>query len=246
MALLLPCLACSPSLQPLGATRAAVLRAANRASQPQLRQLSAEARITYFGPAGRLRSRASLLLQRPAALRLDLLGPHGGLLLALASDGAQLQVLEVGANRLRCGAASAASLATLLGLPIQLPPAALLDLLLGAIAPDPQAQLQARGDQVVARWTADGLAYQLDLDGHSGRPQAVQICRLEGPLWRLRAQLAAPHPSGIPTQVQLWLAQANSQAELQVRLRDIEVDAPVAATSFVLQPPRGMACQPLR
>ncbi len=57
------------------------------ASQACSRGVSAEAKLDYIGPRGRLRGNVLYLMSVPDRVRLDLFSPFGAMLSTLTSDG---------------------------------------------------------------------------------------------------------------------------------------------------------------
>jgi hypothetical protein len=93
---------------------------------------SAELRASVDGPTVRGRARVIVAFRRPDALRLELPGPTGPRLLAVAATG-QVWAVFPADRAIFVGQADAASMEALLG--VALAPAELMDLLVGTGSP---------------------------------------------------------------------------------------------------------------
>jgi len=99
------------------------------ASQECSRGVSAEAKLDYIGPRGRLRGNVLYLASVPDRVRLDLFSPFGAMLSTLTSDGERFALLDPRQKRFFYGPANACNLARFTQ--VTLPPAVLVDLLRG-------------------------------------------------------------------------------------------------------------------
>jgi len=93
---------------------------------------SGRLRVTLKGPAVRGRTAVLLGFRRPDALRIEIPGPAGARLVAVARDEALTAVFP-GERAVFRGEATAAGLEDLLGVPLS--PAEVMDLLVGAPSP---------------------------------------------------------------------------------------------------------------
>jgi hypothetical protein len=93
------------------------------------RGVSAEAKLDYIGPSGRLRGNVLYLMSAPDRVRLDLFSPFGAMLSTLTSDGERFALLDPRQKRFFYGPANACNLARFTQ--VSLPPAVLVDLLRG-------------------------------------------------------------------------------------------------------------------
>ncbi len=98
-------------------------------SQACSRGVSAEAKLDYIGPRGRLRGNVLYLASVPDRVRLDLFSPFGAVLSTLTSDGERFSLLDPRQKRFFYGPANACNLARFTQ--VTLPPAVLVDLLRG-------------------------------------------------------------------------------------------------------------------
>jgi len=122
-------------------------------SQACSRGVSAEAKLDYIGPRGRLRGNVLYLAQVPDRIRLDLFSPFGAVLSTLTSDGERFSLLDPRAKRFFYGPANACNLARFTQ--VSLPPAVLVDLLRGdapVVVHEPRAaSVKWDGDRYVVR-----------------------------------------------------------------------------------------------
>jgi hypothetical protein len=119
----LACGCATASLPPPAATRERARAAAS---------YSAALRVSLKGPGVRVRTRALVAFERPDALRVEIPGPTGARLVAVTRDG-ELAAVFPGERAVYRGAATAADLEALLGVPLT--PGEVMDLLVGAPSP---------------------------------------------------------------------------------------------------------------
>ncbi len=100
-----------------------------RATLSCSRGVSAEAKLDYIGPSGRLRGNVLYLMSVPDRVRLDLFSPFGAMLSTLTSDGERFALFDPRQKRFFYGPANACNLARFTQ--VSLPPAVLVDLLRG-------------------------------------------------------------------------------------------------------------------
>ena len=233
--LLLPLAACAASgSKPRPAPAPAALREAMTQAAPAVHGYSAEARLTYFGADGRLKGTASLLAQRPDKLRYELQGPHGGVLLALVSDGTTLAALDFKDNRLVRGAANAANFDRLFSVaPLNLDSTGWVDLLFGTIEIPGDAKLDA--DTWQWQWARGPQSFTVTLDPASARVAAAEVRHGEALVSAVK--VLSRDAKGLPEALDLQVPSAKVQVE--VRLRDLTYDPEVSTDVFRLQLPRG-------
>jgi hypothetical protein len=122
-------------------------------SQACSRGVSAEAKLDYIGPRGRLRGNVLYLMSVPDHVRLDLFSPFGATLSTLTSDGNHFALLDPRQKRFFYGPANACSLARFTQ--VSLPPAVLVDLLRGEapvlVHENGSATIAWEGDRYVVR-----------------------------------------------------------------------------------------------
>src|SRR5690554_3815951 len=99
LALVTSCAGTIPLPRHLQVSGVQELQARMEKARPAVDKYFAEARLTYFGPQGRVKGTASLAVARPTSLRYDIIGPHGGVMEAFATNGEELQLLNPGQER---------------------------------------------------------------------------------------------------------------------------------------------------
>jgi hypothetical protein len=171
-----------PSLFPDGEAALARMRATYECS----RGVTAEAKLDYIGPGGRIRGNVLYLAGSPARLRLDLFSPFGAVLSTLTSDGASFRLADVRQREFFRGPANACNMARFTR--IKLPPAVLVDLFRGEAPVLKHAGAPAQGawetDRYVVRVAgAHGAMERIELEplpADFARPWAEQRVRVLG------------------------------------------------------------------
>ena len=100
-----------------------------RATTACSRALTSDAKIDYFGEAGRIRGTLLYVVAAPDKLRLDVVSPFGATVSTLTSDGHDFALFDLRQKQFLHGPANACNLARFTHVP--LPPAALVQLLRG-------------------------------------------------------------------------------------------------------------------
>ncbi|HEX7452684.1 MAG TPA: hypothetical protein VF294_10380 [Polyangiaceae bacterium] len=100
-----------------------------RATTSCSRALTSDAKIDYFGQAGRIRGRLLYVVAVPDKLRLDVVSPFGATVSTLTSDGHDFSLFDLRQKQFLHGPANACNLAKFTHVPM--PPAALVQLLRG-------------------------------------------------------------------------------------------------------------------
>jgi hypothetical protein len=226
------------------ATSAAALAARMSATHSPLHGYSAEVRVTYFGPEGRIRTGGTLAVQRPASLRYEVSGPHGGVVTAFATNGLELQALEVASSHFLYGPATPANLDLLLPFaPLRLGAPAWVSLLFGEAEVPQEATLtyDDRTGRFVLAWPEGPTVRRLEVDPATAR--VARAVALEGE--RVLSQVSFEERDGRGVPTSLHLSVASEKVELEVKLRDLEPDPELDASVFTLEPPAGVAPQHL-
>jgi hypothetical protein len=135
-------------------------------SQECSRGVSAEAKLDYIGPRGRLRGNVLYLASVPDRVRLDLYSPFGAVLSTLTSDGQAFSLLDPRQKRFFYGPANACNLARFTQ--VTLPPAVLVDLLRG----EAPVLVHAQGSASVA-WEGD--RYVVRIASTRGATERVEL-----------------------------------------------------------------------
>lgn len=175
---------------------------------------------------------------RPASLSYQLLGPHGGLIEAFATDGTEIQLYDASTRRFAYGRATATNLATLLGgLALRQSASAWVALFFGevAIPRDADLQIQTGNDAVALSWKEGAERHVVTVDSATHEPQTIEI-EQEGTLLS-RLRILQRDARRLPTQ--LVIEMPSAEREVRIELRDIAADAPLQPGAFRLDPPSG-------
>ncbi len=202
------------------------------------RSLRASGRVTYFGEKGRVRVKVVLLAERPESFRLETVSPFEQPLDVMASDGARLWLLSKGV--LREGPATPENLTRLL--PLRMTPRALVDTLLGGLPsaqdwePQSIAWSEANDRWVLALANPEGNEAVMHVDPEKKRVEGLLIrgpggqSRVSMVFSRFKAlETGAFFPRGIKIQV------PGQDHQVDMRLKEVEVDVDLAATLFRLE-----------
>jgi len=212
----------------------------------------AEARMTYFGADGRIKGSASLAVMRPQSLRYDLVGPHGGVIEAFATDGSQLQLLIPGEARLLEGPATPQNVDRMMSFaPLHLDPQGWVALLFGEVSVPAGAQLRYddTAGHFVVHWSAAGSEVSLGVDPRTSRVVTAQV--RQGERLASTVLIEERDPRGLPIRLRMKARVvtpegSKDESDIRVILRDIEHDpAGLDAASFRLRPPRGVVPEPI-
>ncbi len=200
---------------------------------------TAELRLTSFGPAGRARGTASLAVQRPASFRYELLGPHGGVVQAFATNGHELQLLDVGASRFLHGPATPANISRLLALvPLDLTARDWVNLLFGEVTVPEAAGLgyDAQAASFVWTWEKPPQRGRVEVDPHTAHATRAVMWDGDAKVWEIT--VVSRDARGLPAELKLEAPAA--KASVEVHLRDVDHVPQLDATLFTLDPPRGV------
>jgi hypothetical protein len=167
---------------------AAAALARMHASYRCSRGVSAEAKLDYIGPAGRVRGSVLYLTSVPDRVRLDLSSPFGAMISTLTSDGDRFALMDLRQKRFLYGPANACNLARFTQ--VSLPPAVLVDLLRGEapvlVHTPTQASIAWEGARYVVRiQSKHGASERIELEpvpADFTRPwseQRVRVLRVE-------------------------------------------------------------------
>jgi hypothetical protein len=130
------------------------------------RGVSADAKLEYFGPEGRVRGNVLYLTSVPDRVRLDVWSPFGATISSLTSDGSRFALLDVRAKTFVHGPANACNLALFTQVP--LPPHALVDVLRGEA---PVLVHDASGASIA--W--EGGRYVVRIESKHGAVETIEL-----------------------------------------------------------------------
>ncbi len=204
------------------------------AARAPVKSYVAEARLTYFGPDGRVRGTATLALSRPASLRYEIQGPHGGVIEAFATDGVELQLLDFKTNRFIYGPAKPETIDELLSFaPLGMGAEEWVDLLCGDLLPPENAEVFATEGLLRARWENDGLTRELYVDPESARTERAVAMR--GQVLVSEVRVEGRGERGLPDRLELEVPEA--EVDMEIRLRDLTFDPDLDASVFRIEAP---------
>ncbi|MEK7705767.1 MAG: hypothetical protein AAB426_12465 [Myxococcota bacterium] len=203
----------------------------------RVQSFTAEARVTSFGPEGRRRVTVVLAAARPQSLSYQVLGPHGAVLEAFATDGVEMQLFDTTTRAFRYGPATPDHLATLLGsLALRQRAADWVGLFFGDIDIPEQATLVAQSDgDMRVRWLDAELEHTVRLDAQTLRPVELAVGRPREPPSRVR--ITARDDTGLPST--LVIDSPDPARETRIELRDLAIDPALDPQTFRLDPPSG-------
>jgi len=196
---------------------------------------TAEVRLTYFGPKGRVKGTASLAVKRPASLRYEVQGPHGGVLAAFATNGRELQLADLKASRFFHGPATAQNIDDLFGIArLGLGPEAWVALLFGEITLPADAELSYDDHEgvFVVRWTD----HRVTVDPESARVVRASVWQGEEQISLI--EVRARDQRGLATELRLRVFA--EETDVAIRLRDVDYGAELDDSIFQLDPPRNV------
>lgn len=192
--------------------------------------LRATAKVGFEGPDGSGSSTQLLLVQRPASLRIEVLGLLQQRVLVLATDGARYQLYRAESPGLETGDVHPGVLDEVAGLPLT--PEAAASLLLATPAPPDAPPAQARED-ASGRLSLDWPDQTLDFDA-AGRlialafhPDARERLLARWDAWPDASASAFPH--------RLELELPEQRTHWTVEFREVELDPALAPELFRLQ-----------
>lgn len=209
------------------------------AASPKVEKYSAEVRLTYFGPQGRMKGSAIIAVAKPSSLRYDLIGPHGGAIEAFATDGTEMQLLLPNDHLFIYGPATAANIDKLMRLaPLHRDAEGWVALLFGEVRPQPGAVL--RYDETVGRfvlsWKEGGFDLTITVDPVTSQVVTAAMARA-GELVS-EVEVTGRDAKAVPTALEMKVPGAD--IDMRVILRDLEYDPDsLGEDDFVLRPPRG-------
>ena len=256
--------ACAHTRPPPAIKTVAELEARLETRRVTVNSYSAEVRLTYFGAKGRVRGTASLAVQRPAKLRYELMGPHGGAIGAFATNGKEIQAADLAQSRFVYGPATRDNLDQLFAIaPLHLDAEAWVSLLFGeVVGPDRElyltpGQVNVRMmsllfgevalpdratvawddalERLVATWQEGAHTMRVEVDANENRVTRATVISRGDVLTDIEVRGWDDH--GLPAELALRVPATGDDVEL--KLRDVAYDPVLDPGVFTLEPPRG-------
>ena len=215
-----------------------------QARAASLQSVRGEAKVELFSEEGYTPFSLVAVAARPDRLHLEVLSPFDMPLGILTADTGSFQLYSLEEKLFLHGPASAENIARLIPLP--LPPAELVELLLGSVPllPDPQ-ELRwdpTRGCYELQVALAEGPRQRLWLDPRDLTPRES---RYESPTGELLYRLQLEEPSTLPGHPGVRLPRLIKvemparEIELSLRWQDRELNVEIPPAAWTQQPPRG-------
>ena len=214
--------------------------------------LRALARVTATSAQGRYSTRQTLLWRRPALLRLDTLSLFGQPSMSLVADATQVSIYYPAEGTFFQGPSSAATLARVIGLPLDVDE--IVPLLMGYIRPPPAHQVSTlylqtdEGMHLLRFAGVDGrLIQDVWVDPEQWLPRRVLRYTARGTtavdiaysdFRYLTDTFPAPHMLAI------WLPHA--ETEIRIQFLTVELNPGLSPALFQLSPPAGVRIHPLQ
>lgn len=225
---------------PAGDPRPEALLAAQAERREARQGLRATARVRLEGAGSGSFAKELLLLERPARLRVEVLGLLGQRVAVLASDGDRYALWRAETKRVERGAVHPAILAEVAGVPLR--PEEAVALLLGTPAlpaGPPRASAAPEAGGVKLAWEEDGWQRVAEFDAE-GRLRAWRVGR-EGALWlavRWEDFRDAPPPGAREAFAhRVDLEFPTSEQSARVDFHEVEVNPSLPAQLFRLELP---------
>ncbi len=242
LALLILCTSCAgriPMPKHLESIDVPAVAAAMQEQAEKLQSFTCEMRVTFFGPDGRLKGTVSLAAMRPGQFRYNLMGPHGGVLEAFATNGQTFELSKMSESRFLYGPATPDTLDRLLFFaPLNLDAKGWVELLFGVVSiPDNAAMAyDDKTGYLVLSWEQTNQAMRVHVD-----PKTMQMARLEVSMDGqpvCDVAINDRHSSGLPAKLVLNAPRDDVKATLKTR--DIVLNPTLTEKTFLLSPPRGV------
>lgn len=171
------------------------------------RALTSEAKIDYFGDAGRIRGSLLYVVALPDKLRLDIVSPFGATVSTVTSDGHDFALFDLRQHQFLRGPANACNLGRFTHVPV--PPAALVQLLRGEapvlVHTPAGASIAWESGEYVVRITStraateeihlQPLAQDFDQPYSAQRVRVTEVRVLQQGVLLYRAQLVGHRPA---------------------------------------------------
>ena len=179
---------------------------------------------------------------RPGSFRYNVLGPHGGVIEAFATDGRELQVLKLLETRYLYGPASSETLDRLMAFaPLKLDSSGWVGLLFGTVTIPEGASLSSgkRGDEVEVSWPVGKRTLRLGVNEASGALKRLRV--MQGDVLVSEVVISERDERGLPEALEMRAPGA--KVELEFRLREVEVGVTFPPGTFYIEPPAGFRAE---
>lgn len=205
-----------------------------RATRSSETRYVGEARLTYFGPSGRIKGTATLAVKRPRSLRYEIQGPHGGVIEAFATNGLELQLLDFKSNRFVYGPANPQTLDRLLAFaPLHITVEEWVSLLFGEVEPPANSRVIEAGSGLKFIWQNREVRQELVVDRETYQISGLSAYLEEEVIWEVRVEKRGS--SGLPEQLSIKMPSAD--VDMAIRLRDLEFGVDLGPEMFQISAP---------
>jgi outer membrane lipoprotein-sorting protein len=230
--------ACPKRLPPANLSAdAAALAQQVATAQAQIRSVEGEARVRVSLPQGSGSVQQYIAAEKPDRLHLEALDFFGNQAAVLVAEGGRFALYDARAKTFYRGPATPANLARLVPLPLRAED--LVTILCGG-APllDAPAVSAAAGDGFVALTLEDGGRRQVIHVGEGARPERSDVTGVD-PAYTVRFDSFDTTTAGVRFPFGAKLKAAARKVEVEVSWRSAEVNTPLDARLFRLEPPKG-------
>ena len=218
-----------------------VLLAQVAARAARIQDLSAEARVSYYGEEGARKAKAVILAKRPAALHFSVYSPTDDMLAVLASNGERFTYFERGQPTCYGGRSCAENVGRFSVFPLE--GAQLVDALSGGVPLVPSTktrlfwdrrsgsyQLERLGEEGVVQriWVAHGSWRILRMEVHRG--EALELSLAFSDIKRV-ADVELAH--------RIDMRMPAKSIDLRVSFREVELNTDLGSTPFEIPCPEG-------
>lgn len=215
------------------------LREKIKKSTAQDTSFIAEARLIYFKKSKRLKGSATIVARQPGHLRYEILGPHGGVIEAFATNGKELQIAKLAENRFLYGPASPELLDRLLPFaPLNLDSTGWVELLFGRVTIPEDAALRHVSEKQHYRFDFNRAGTQISVTVDSKTSRMMRITGHVAGERQYDVQVSRWAPEGIPKKLRIVVPKV--ELEVRMEFRDIQMGTSLDDGLFTLEPIRGI------